>query len=191
MKEAHMVVEELLDELEGCLRCCCDYHDKVQATCKLLESNAHSCQLPSRLTQKSQTGYARHLVYRHPDDHYCVVAMVWGPGQGTPIHDHDNTWCVEGCLSGRLAITSYDVIQTFPDDSVELRPERMVEVGVGAVGRLIPPYEHHRIHNPYSEEAITLHVYGKELKFCTRFLETDRPHTYRSERVQLGYCSMP
>jgi predicted metal-dependent enzyme (double-stranded beta helix superfamily) len=186
-----MVVEELLEQLDGQLNGCPDYHAKVQATCQLLERSAHCCELPKRLLQKSAAGYARHLVYRDPDDRYCVVAMVWGPGQGTAIHDHDNTWCVEGCLAGKLAITSYDVVQTFPDECVELRPERSVEVGVGAVGRLIPPYEHHRIFNPFEQEAITLHIYGKELKYCTRYLETDRPNTYRVERVQLGYCSMP
>lgn len=186
-----MVVEELLEELDGQLECCGDYNQKVQATCQLLENCAHTCELPQRLVQMSPKGYARHLVYRDPSDRYCVVAMVWGPGQGTPIHDHDNTWCVEGCLSGRLAITSYDIVQRFPDESVELREERCIDVGVGAVGKLIPPYEHHRIHNPYDQEAITLHIYGKELKFCTRFLETGRPNTYRRERVELGYCSMP
>ncbi len=186
-----MVVEELLEELDTKLNCCGDYHEKVQATCQLLEKNAHCCELSKRLQQKSDKGYARHLVYKDPQDRYCVVAMVWGPGQGTAIHDHDNTWCVEGCMAGKLAITSYDVVQKFADESVELKEERCIEVGVGAVGRLIPPYEHHRIHNPFDVEAITLHIYGKELKYCTRYLETERPNTYRIERVQLGYCSMP
>lgn len=186
-----MVVDELLHELDGQLNGCCDCQSKVEATCRLLEENAHCCELPRRLTQKSPAGYARHLVYRDPQDRYCVVAMVWGPGQGTAIHDHDNTWCVEGCVAGRLAITSYDVVQTLGDERIELRPERSVEVGVGAVGRLIPPYEHHRIFNPFQEEAITLHIYGKELKFCTRYMETEQPNTYRIERVPLGYCSTP
>ncbi|MCE7870734.1 cysteine dioxygenase [bacterium CPR1] len=185
-----MVVEELLQELDGRLRECCDCQAKVQATCQLLEQSSHCCELPGRLQQVSAQGYARHLVYRHPDDHYCVVAMVWGPGQGTAIHDHDNTWCVEGCVAGQLAITSYELVGQ-QQELLELKPERTVEVGVGSVGCLIPPFEHHRIFNPFEREAITLHVYGKELKQCTRLLETDRPNLYRAERVQLGYCTMP
>ncbi|MEW6281279.1 MAG: cysteine dioxygenase family protein [Candidatus Eremiobacterota bacterium] len=186
-----MVVEQLLEELDGGLNRACDCQAKVQECCRLLERNARTCCLPQRLVQSSPKGYARHLVYLDPDDRYCVVAMVWGPGQGTAIHDHDGTWCVEGCLDGRLAITSYQFVRAVDENLVELKPERTLEVGVGAVGRLIPPFEHHRIFNPFSEQAVTLHIYGKELKHCTRFLETDQPDTFRKERVQLGYCSRP
>jgi hypothetical protein len=40
--------------------------------------------------------YARRELYRSPAHGYSVVAMTWGPGQGTPLHDHSGLWCVEG-----------------------------------------------------------------------------------------------
>ena len=38
-----------------------------------------------------------------------MVAMTWGPGQGTPIHDHAGIWCVEGVIQGEMTVTSYQV----------------------------------------------------------------------------------
>ena len=35
--------------------------------------------------------------------------MTWGPGQGTPVHDHGGLWCVEGVVEGQIAVTRYDV----------------------------------------------------------------------------------
>jgi predicted metal-dependent enzyme (double-stranded beta helix superfamily) len=32
---------------------------------------------------------------------FSVIAMTWGPGQGTPIHDHAGMWCVEVCGTAR------------------------------------------------------------------------------------------
>jgi predicted metal-dependent enzyme (double-stranded beta helix superfamily) len=37
--------------------------------------------------------YRCHLLHAEPDGSFSVVALVWRPGQATPIHDHV-TWCV-------------------------------------------------------------------------------------------------
>ena len=42
--------------------------------------------------------YARRLIHRDP--RFTIVAMVWAPGQATPIHDHSGVWCVEGVYNG-------------------------------------------------------------------------------------------
>ena len=133
--------------------------------------------------------YARHLVFLGEESGCCVVAMSWGPGQGTPVHDHDGTWCVECCLQGRLEVVQYELEDTREVGGEPLyRFERREsqQVGRGAVGCLIPPYEHHTIHNPFPERAVTLHVYGKELKKSSCFYlvtenlyrRQDRPLTY-------------
>ena len=36
--------------------------------------------------------------------------MTWGPGQGTPLHDHAGMWCVEGVLEGRIEVARYDLL---------------------------------------------------------------------------------
>ena len=131
--------------------------------------------------------YARHLLYRDPEDRFSVVAMVWGPGQSTAIHDHDGAWCVEGVFQGQLEITQFNMTHGV-DEAVEMRPGRVVHAGRGAVGNLIPPSEYHKIHNGTSENAVSVHVYGRELKQCRRFVPAG-PNTYRAEIVNLRYDS--
>ena len=50
--------------------------------------------------------YARRLLHRDPAGRYSAVVMVWGPGQGTPLHDHAGVWCVECVYRGRIRVTS-------------------------------------------------------------------------------------
>src|SRR5690606_34853383 len=40
----------------------------------------------------SVAGYARHLLYADAKGRFSVVALVWQPGQRTPVHAH-YTWC--------------------------------------------------------------------------------------------------
>ena len=44
--------------------------------------------------------YARRLCNKDPADRFTAVVMTWGPGQGTPVHDHGGLWCVEGVIEG-------------------------------------------------------------------------------------------
>ena len=53
--------------------------------------------------------YARRLVHKDPDLRYTVMAMVWGEGQGTALHDHAGMWCVECVYKGRIRVVSYDL----------------------------------------------------------------------------------
>lgn len=159
--------------------------------CEILRHYAaNQVQLPERICQPDGGSYARHLIYRHESSGFCVVAMVWAPGQGTAIHDHGGTWCVEGCVQGQLAITSYRIHEHEKPQRVRFEQEDYVEVGCGSVGCLIPPFEHHRIHNPFDKVAITLHVYGEELLNCTRYLP-ESAESYRPEKVPLSYHSYP
>ena len=43
--------------------------------------------------------YARNLIYAAPDKSLSIYAIVWLPGQWTPIHDH-GSWGVVGVLEG-------------------------------------------------------------------------------------------
>ncbi|MAJ28453.1 MAG: hypothetical protein CMJ92_03520, partial [Planctomycetes bacterium] len=48
----------------------------------------------------SSQKYTRHLLHADPEDRFSLLALVWKPGQGTPIHDHPS-WGVIGVLRGR------------------------------------------------------------------------------------------
>lgn len=183
-------IDKLVEDLDRAIapaNCC---EAAVCGTCTVLKNYADtSFNLPERLLQQADGCYARHLVYQKEGDGFVVVAMVWAPGQGTAVHDHGGVWCVEGCVRGRLEITSYRLLKG-DGDEVRFQQEGSVQVGPGKIGCLIPPFEHHRIHNPFPETAVTLHVYGKELRNCTRYVEVG-PGTYRPESVSLCYTSRP
>jgi predicted metal-dependent enzyme (double-stranded beta helix superfamily) len=143
-----------------------------------------SCLAPVHTTPGTQS-YARHLVYRHPQNHYVLMAMVWQPGQYTPIHDHGGIWCVEGVYQGQMQITQYDVIP-IAAQRVKAVPVQQITAGLGNVGALIPPHEYHVMANTSSETAITLHIYGAELTHCHVFIDIG-DGTYRVEKRALSY----
>ena len=67
--------------------------------------------LPDCVHEPVEGHYARRELYRSPEHGYSIVAMTWGPGQGTPIHDHCGLWCVEGVWDGELEITQYELLE--------------------------------------------------------------------------------
>lgn len=129
--------------------------------------------------------YARHPVFEHPEGDFAAIAMVWGPGQGTPIHDHGGLWCVECVLDGTIEVTSYRP-EPGPDGRAQFVAEDRIRAGVGEAGHLVPPLDHHLIRNPTERPAITLHVYGGPMTHCTVY----RPHPdggFEPESVRLGF----
>ena len=111
--------------------------------------------------------YARRLVHRAPEDRYTVLAMVWDVGQGTPLHDHAGTWCVECVYRGKIRVSSFSAHGGDPEkDIVRFERESIIMAGVGEAGALIPPFEYHMIENPGDRPAVTIHVYGGEMTFC-------------------------
>jgi len=120
------------------------------------------------------TRYARRLLHRDPETRYTMLAMVWGSGQATPLHDHAGIWCVEGVYQGRIRVTSYNVSGGDPErDTVQFHQESVVHAGVGEAGALIPPFEYHVLENALETPAVTLHVYGGELDHCHIFEPVD------------------
>ena len=186
-----MHIDEFCRELDREIVAHPNWEDKVaqveRLLCKLSASDFDCC----GKWNCSSDCYARHLVFQGEESGCCVVAMSWGPGQGTPVHDHDGTWCVECCLQGRLEVVQYELEETKEQEGEALyhfERRECQQVGRGAVGCLIPPYEHHTILNPFSERAVTLHVYGKELKKSSCFYPV-LDNFYRRQERPLGYSN--
>lgn len=98
-------------------------------------------------------GYQTHLVHSEPDGSFSIAAMVWLPGQRTPIHDHV-TWCVTGVLQG----TEYEEI--FGSD-LQVIDHR--ENPAGTVSGFAPPGDIHRVTNSGTGVAVSMHIYGADL----------------------------
>ena len=129
--------------------------------------------LPRRVLEPIADHYARRELHVSPELGYSVVAMTWGPGQGTRIHDHDGAWCVEGVWHGRLAITQYEPRER-RDGRWRFIRMGDIEAGPGSAGSLIPPHEYHAIRNPSDAGiAVSLHVYQRPLLRCHVFVPED------------------
>lgn len=132
--------------------------------------------------------YARRLLHRDPRGRYSVLVMVWDRGQGTMLHDHGGTWCVECVYRGQIRVTSYAVRGGDPETGVvQFSPETEVTAGVGQAGALIPPFEYHVLQNAGAEPAVTLHVYGGELTACHVYEPVEGG--WRRRYKELGYTA--
>ncbi|MEO7063290.1 MAG: cysteine dioxygenase family protein [Dokdonella sp.] len=164
---------QLIDAVDGAVALADDtaVTDSLRhALCKLICDP--EVRLPECVFEPVEDHYARRELYRSQQHGYSVVAMTWGPGQGTPIHDHAGLWCVEGVWQGFLEVTPYELIES-KGGRFRFEPRGTMVAGAGSAGSLIPPHEYHTILNP-SDDAITvsLHIYRRPLDACAKFYPT-------------------
>lgn len=140
-------------------------------------------ELPDRFRVPRPDCYARRLLYQDPDRRYTAVVMTWGPGQGTPVHDHGGLWCVEGVVEGEMAVTQYDVQPE--GDGFQVTPTgQPLTAGVGTAGRLIPPTDYHVLANAQpADVSVTLHIYGGNLDGCRIFMPREDGRYQQSIRA--------
>jgi hypothetical protein len=103
-------------------------------------------ELPECVHRPVSDHYARRPLYHSREHGYSVIAMSWGPGQGTPLHDHDAMWCVEGVWLGELEITRYELLER-AGERWRFRRHAALRGGCGSAGSLIPPHEYHTLRN--------------------------------------------
>lgn len=140
------------------------------ALCKLIRDP--EVRLPDCVFERVDNHYARRELYRSEQHGYSIVAMTWGPGQGTPIHDHAGMWCVEGVWQGFLEVTPYELMES-KDGRFRFEPRGTMAAGAGSAGSLIPPHEYHTILNPSDDAiAVSLHIYRRPLDACAKFYPT-------------------
>jgi predicted metal-dependent enzyme (double-stranded beta helix superfamily) len=114
--------------------------------------------------------YARRLLHRDPRRGWTAVVMTWGPGQGTPLHDHAGMWCVEGTVHGEMEVVQYELAERDGEGRYRFVPRGRVRALPGASGALIPPFEYHVLGNALpGDVSVTLHVYGGEMDHCHVF----------------------
>lgn len=139
--------------------------------------------LPSSVYEPIDDHYARREIYRSPLYGYSVVAMTWGPGQGTPVHDHSGLWCVEGVWDGELEITQYELLDR-DGERFRFRATGGMQAGTGSAGSLIPPHEYHTIRNASPDSvAISLHIYKAEMQCCSMFAPLQDEWYERADRT--------
>jgi predicted metal-dependent enzyme (double-stranded beta helix superfamily) len=152
-----------LDELVTAVRSVVDKHADWRETARLV-AGVLERRLPTAdvLTPEQRIGdpnrYRSYPLHTEPDGAFSVVALVWRPGQVTPIHDHV-TWCVFGVVQG----VEHEELFLLDGDR-----NCLVEAGTktnqaGEVSGFAPPGDIHRVRNAGDDTAISLHIYGTDV----------------------------
>jgi predicted metal-dependent enzyme (double-stranded beta helix superfamily) len=106
--------------------------------------------------------YRQHLLYVSPSRRLSVVALVWLPGQHTPIHDHVS-WCVVGVHRGVERETHYRFVTR--DGRRRLVPVGTFDAAAGHVEALVPPADNiHSVAAAGNGKTISIHVYGADIE---------------------------
>lgn len=139
--------------------------------------------LPETHARPDPDRYRQYLLHRDPAGLYSVVSFVWGPGQGTPVHDH-TVWGLVGVLRGAEVAERFAVA---PGRLNPLGKERLEPGEVDAVSPRIGDV--HRVRNAFSDRvSISIHLYGADIGTVRRhtFDETGQPKPFVS-----GYADAP
>ncbi len=112
------------------------------------------------------THYARNCIYLSNDGSLSLFALVWLPGQWTPVHDH-GSWGVVGVLEGILEERNYMSVdgEIKRDNGIRLRRGGMTLLPAGAVTTFVPNPDHIHVTGVAAERAptLSLHLYGRNM----------------------------
>jgi predicted metal-dependent enzyme (double-stranded beta helix superfamily) len=147
--------------------------------CELITTG--EMELPPRVLETFGDHYARRLIHQDDAKGYSIVAMTWGPKQGTPLHDHGGMWCVEGVCRGSIEVQQFELVEHH-DERFRFEKRGSFQAGIGSAGCLIPPHEYHTIRNAGAKPAVSVHIYGGEMSFCNVFEPANDGWFVRRER---------
>ena len=110
--------------------------------------------------------YTRNLIFAAPDDSLSLYALVWLPGQWTPVHDH-GSWGVVGIVEGVIEERSYvrRSADRGADSGIDLVRGGVILLSPGAVTSFVPNPDHIHITGvpPERARALSLHLYGRTM----------------------------
>ncbi|CUJ37832.1 Predicted metal-dependent enzyme of the double-stranded beta helix superfamily [Achromobacter xylosoxidans] len=145
---------------------------------------AHDDWLPEACTAPHPQYYQQYLLHCDPLERFSLVSFVWGPGQQTPVHDHE-VWGYVGMLRGA------EVNQRYARDA----DGRMAPQGApqtlrpGDVECLSPQAgDIHRVSNAFDDKvSISVHMYGGNIGAVSRHVYD--PATGQAKPFVSGYSA--
>ncbi|MHA3705138.1 cysteine dioxygenase [Jatrophihabitans sp. YIM 134969] len=149
----------LVDRLESAVARTTSPGDTIREVGEALRPSLGAADLlpPEHVTPDTEA-YRQHVLHVAPGGAFSLVALVWLPGQETPVHDH-LTWCVVGVHRGAESETRY----RFTPDGDGLEESERVHADIGDVACLLPPGDIHKVRNDTDGVAVSLHVYGTDV----------------------------
>jgi predicted metal-dependent enzyme (double-stranded beta helix superfamily) len=149
--------------------------NQAQTEAEIVHNGAHLLRslvladdwLPPNFAVPDPQHYRQYLLYCDPDARFSIVSFVWGPGQKTPVHDHQ-VWGLIGMLRGAEDETRYS---RRADGTLE--PAGHARLTPGQVAAVSPSTgDIHQVANAFADRvSISVHVYGADIGTVSR-------HTY-------------
>jgi predicted metal-dependent enzyme (double-stranded beta helix superfamily) len=110
--------------------------------------------------------YQRNAIHIAPEGDLSLFALVWLPGQWTPVHDH-GSWGVVGVVQGLLEERSYMAADgdITADTGIRLRRGGVILLNPGAVTSFVPNPDHTHMTGVAEpgETCVSLHLYGRNM----------------------------
>lgn len=142
--------------------------DRVTAIAPLMQTLAAAADqfLSGDHVRSDPEHYARNAIHIAPSGNLSLFALVWLPGQWTPVHDH-GCWGVVGIVRGVLEERSYMSAsgEITADDGIRLKRGGVILLNPGSVSSFVPNPDHiHRTGVPDGREpCVSLHLYGRNM----------------------------
>jgi predicted metal-dependent enzyme (double-stranded beta helix superfamily) len=110
--------------------------------------------------------YERNAIHIAPDGNLSLFALVWLPGQWTPVHDH-GSWGVVGVVEGLLEERSYMAIdgEITGATGIRLRRGGVILLSPGLATSFVPNPDHIHMTGIAAERetCVSLHLYGRNM----------------------------
>lgn len=115
--------------------------------------------LPDAFARPHPDRYQQYLLHCDSRERFSIVSFVWGPGQSTPIHDHQ-VWGLVGVLRGSEKVERF--VRTHDGDLV---PGETETLRAGDVEGFSPRIgDIHRVSNGRADApSVSIHVYGANI----------------------------
>jgi predicted metal-dependent enzyme (double-stranded beta helix superfamily) len=164
----HVALTEFIDATKREVARTDDVADRVDAIAPLMQrlaSQAPAFLQPEHL-QSDPAHYRRNAIYVSADDSISLYALVWLPGQWTPVHDH-GSWGVVGVVEGFLEERAYmcPTGDICADAGIALKRGGVVLLNPGAVTSFVPNPDHIHMTGVATGRptCVSLHLYGRNM----------------------------
>jgi len=157
-------LEALVKTVKECLALPVNHADEIPAIVALQLRDFMSAHelLNQTQQQPNASNYQRHTLYRDETGEFTIFALVWLPGQETPVHGH-MAWGAVGLYSGELNVVGYEIFGTRAGQ-MHLKAVSELDTREGHVTSVTRGINDiHRIKNTSSKPAISIHVYGMDI----------------------------
>jgi predicted metal-dependent enzyme (double-stranded beta helix superfamily) len=156
------LITELSKTMHAAMKNCSPHGLSAAAKASLRGYLCEPDLLTTAQKQSDADSYRRHLLYAAEDRSFSILAIVWNPGQCTPVHGH-TAWGAAGVHSGNPYCESFINYESAPQ-VLSLRSEMKLRLHPGDIATVEPGIDAaHRIGNDGISRCITVHIYGRDL----------------------------